>query len=192
MTKTENILIVGVGGQGVLLASRILSGVLTIEGFDVKVSEVHGMAQRGGSVHSMVRYGRKIYSPLIPRGEADYIVSFELLETLRWIPYLSSKGKLVVNEQRIDPLPVAIGKEDYPDDVIEKLRSVSNDLTVVPALRLAEEAGNARAANLVLIGVLAGNMRFVAETWRAAIRRSVPPKTVDINLRAFRLGLELD
>ncbi len=150
------------------------------------------MAQRGGSVHSMVRYGRKIYSPLIPRGEADYIVSFELLETLRWIPYLSSKGKLVVNEQRIDPLPVAIGKEDYPDDVIEKLRSVSNDLTVVPALRLAEEAGNARAANLVLIGVLAGNMRFVAETWRAAIRRSVPPKTVDINLRAFRLGLELD
>ena len=192
MAKTTDVLIVGVGGQGVLLASRILSRVLTIEGFDVKVSEVHGMAQRGGSVHSMVRYGDKIYSPLIAQGEADYILGFELLETLRWAPYLSAEGCLIVNDQRIDPLPVAIGKQAYPSDVIERLTTISRHLTVVPAQQLAVEAGNVRAANLVLVGALAREMPFVAETWKGVIRGSVPQKTVDINLKAFKLGLELD
>jgi indolepyruvate ferredoxin oxidoreductase beta subunit len=192
MANTKNVLIVGVGGQGVLLASRILSRVLTIEGFDVKVSEVHGMAQRGGSVHSMVRYGEKIYSPLIPQGEADYILSFELLETLRWVSYTRSTAKLIVNEQRIDPLPVAIGQQEYPHDVIERLRTVSPDLTVVQAQRLALEAGNVRTVNLVLLGGLAREMPFVKETWNGVIRASVPPKTVDVNLRAFQMGLELN
>jgi len=187
---TKSILIVGVGGQGVLLASQVVSQVFKIEGYDVKVSEIHGMAQRGGSVHSMIRYGKKIYSPLVPQGEADYILSFELLEALRWIPYLSHKGKLIVNNQRIDPLPVAIGKQEYPGDVIEELESIFTNLMVIEARDLAREAGNIRAANLVLVGALAQDIPISKEIWNGVIRQRVPPKTIEVNLKAFQLGLE--
>jgi len=189
MMKIRNVLIVGVGGQGVLLASEIFAKALTIEGFDVKVSEIHGMAQRGGSVHSMIRYGKKIYSPMIMKGEADDILAFELLEGMRWVPFLTEKGRLIVNSQEIDPLPVAIGKQEYPQSIPDNLRKVVGDLVIVDALALAKQAGNIRAANIVLLGVLAKGLPIAREIWNSVIRKRVPPKTVEINLKAFELGL---
>lgn len=186
---TKNVLMVGVGGQGVLLASEIFAKALAIEGFDVKVSEIHGMAQRGGSVHSMIRYGKTVHSPLVIRGEADSVLAFELLEALRWIPYLSETGRLIVNNRRIDPLPVAIGKEEYPDNILENLKSISENLVVVDSLALAKEAGNARTANLVLLGVLAQGLPIPKEIWNGLIRKRVPVHTSEANLKAFGLGL---
>jgi len=190
MKAPKNVLMVGVGGQGILLVSEIFSKALAIEGFDVKVSEVHGMAQRGGSVHSMIRYGEKIYSPVIMEGEADEILAFEMLEALRWLPYLSEEGRLIVNDQRIDPLPVAIGKQDYPSGILEKLKGVSSRLISVDSLVLAKEAGNVRTANLVLLGILVRDLRIAREIFNEVIRRRVPAKTVEMNLKAFKLGLE--
>ena len=187
MSNTTNIMIVGVGGQGTLLASRILGNVLLEKGYDVKVSEVHGMSQRGGSVVTYVKYGEKVYSPIIDKGEADMILAFELLEAYRALPWLKKGGKLIVNDQKINPMPVITGAMSYPDDIAGKL-SNSVNTTVLDALSLATKAGNTKAVNVVLIGVMAKNTDIPYEQWIDTIRTTVPPKFLDINLKAFDLG----
>ncbi len=149
--ETRAIMIVGVGGQGTLLASRIIGAVLLEGGYDVKVSEVHGMSQRGGSVVTYVKYGDKVYSPVIEKGEADLILSFEELEAARWLPYLKQGGRLVLNTQRINPMPVITGAAEYPENITEKLKKTGADITAVDALKIAEEAGSAKAVNVALL-----------------------------------------
>ena len=187
---TKNIMIVGVGGQGTLLASRILGNTVINEGFDVKVSEVHGMSQRGGSVVTYVKYGEKVYSPIIDRGEADIILAFEMLEAYRALPYLKKGGKIIVNNQEIDPMPVITGAASYPENILEKIKKEA-DVTAVNALELAEKAGNFKAVNVVLIGVMAKNTDISYDKWTKTIRETVPPKFVDVNLKAFELGYNL-
>ncbi|MBE7025748.1 MAG: indolepyruvate oxidoreductase subunit beta [Ruminococcaceae bacterium] len=183
-----NILIAGVGGQGTLLASRILGRVAQDGGYDVKVSEVHGMAQRGGSVVTYVKYGEKIYSPIIEEGEADIVLAFEELEAYRYLPYLKKGGKLLMNTQCTDPMPVITGKMEYPADIIGKIEAMGVDLTAVDALSLAREAGSEKAVNVVLIGVLAAHTDISESEWLSAIERTVPPKFLEINRKAFSLG----
>lgn len=187
---TKNIMIVGVGGQGTLLASRILGNTVINEGYDVKVSEVHGMSQRGGSVVTYVKYGEKIYSPIVDRGEADIILAFEMLEAYRALPYLKKGGKMIVNDQAIDPMPVIIGAMEYPENIKDKLAD-KIDLLPVDALKLAKEAGNAKAVNVVLIGVMAKLTDIPYENWIETIKTTVPPKFLDVNLKAFDLGYNL-
>jgi len=187
---TKNIMIVGVGGQGTLLASRILGNLVISEGYDVKVSEVHGMSQRGGSVVTYVKYGEKVYSPIIDEGEADIILAFELLEAYRALPYLKKGGKIIVNTQKIDPMPVITGAAKYPENIEEKLLE-SAELVTADALKLAEEAGNIKAVNVVLIGVLAKSSEIAYEKWIEAIKSTVPEKFLEINLKAFELGYNL-
>ncbi len=187
---TKNIMIVGVGGQGTLLASRILGNVAIGEGYDVKVSEVHGMSQRGGSVVTYVKYGEKVYSPIIDRGEADIILAFELLEAYRALPYLKKGGKIIVNAQEIDPMPVITGAAEYPENISGKLSEMV-DTTVVDALASATEAGNIKAVNVVLIGVLAKSMDIPYEKWIEALKTTVPAKFLEVNLKAFELGYNL-
>ena len=187
MSKTTNIMIVGVGGQGTLLASRILGNVVIREGYDVKVSEVHGMSQRGGSVVTYVKFGQKVHSPIIDQGEADIILAFELLEAYRALPYLKTGGRLIVNDQQINPMPVITGAADYPADILGKLRA-SVDLTAVDALALAKEAGSIKAVNVVLIGLMAKSTTIPYESWIETIKTTVPPKFLEINLKAFDLG----
>ena len=187
---TKNIMIVGVGGQGTLLASRILGNTVINEGFDTKVSEVHGMSQRGGSVVTYVKYGDKVYSPIVDKGEADIILAFELLEAYRALPYLKKGGKMIVNSQKIDPMPVITGAQSYPENILEKLEAVI-DVKAIDALALAQEAGNAKAVNVVLIGVMAKNTDIPYEKWVETIKATVPPKFLDINLRAFELGYNI-
>ena len=184
------IMIVGVGGQGTLLASRILGSALLSQGYDVKVSEVHGMSQRGGSVVTYVKYGEKVYSPVIDEGEADIILAFELLEAYRSLPYLKKGGKIIVNTQKIDPMPVITGAAKYPENIEAKL-SENADLVTADALSLAEEAGNIKAVNVVLIGVLAKSSEIAYEKWIEAIKNTVPEKFLEINLKAFELGYNL-
>lgn len=186
--ETRSIMIVGVGGQGSLLASRILGNVLLSQGFDVKVSEVHGMSQRGGSVVTYVKYGDKVYSPVIERGEADIIVSFELLEAARWVSYLKKGGHLITSTQTLDPMPVITGAAEYPSDIVEKIKALGVDIIAADALSLAEQAGNAKASNVVLIGLIASKMSFDDEVWREAIKQCVPEKFLELNLKAFELG----
>ena len=186
--ETKNIMIVGVGGQGSLLASKLLGRLLLGKGCDVKVSEVHGMSQRGGSVVTYVRFGDKVYSPIIDKGQADYIVSFELLEAARWAESLRRGGKIITNLQQIDPMPVITGAADYPAALPEKLRAAGFEVDVLDALAMAEEAGSARAVNLVLMGRLSGCFDFALEDWMAAIEQSVPAKFLELNRRAFLLG----
>ena len=182
-------LLVGVGGQGTLLAARILSGVLQEAGYDVKMSEVHGMSQRGGSVVTFVRYGDKVHSPLVERGKADLILSFEKLEALRWLPYLKPKGTIVVNDLALLPAPVLLGKAEYPYKALDILREKTGKLIALDAAKLAqEEAGNIRTQNVALLGALAKNMDIDLETWQKVIRENVPPKTVEANLKAFAAG----
>ena len=183
-------MIVGVGGQGTLLASRILGNLVINEGYDVKVSEVHGMSQRGGSVVTYVKYGEKVYSPVIDEGEADIILAFELLEAYRALPYLKKGGKIIVNTQKIDPMPVITGAAQYPEDIEGKL-SQKADLVTADALSLAEQAGNIKAVNVVLIGVLAKSTGIAYEKWVDAIRNTVPEKFLEVNLKAFELGYNL-
>ena len=183
-------MIVGVGGQGTLLASRILGNTVINEGFDVKVSEVHGMSQRGGSVVTYVKYGEKVYSPIIDRGEADIILAFEMLEAYRALPYLKKGGKIIVNNQEIDPMPVITGAASYPENILEKIKKEA-DVTAVNALELAENAGNFKAVNVVLIGVMAKTTDISYDKWVKTIRETVPPKFVDVNLKAFELGYNL-
>ena len=185
--KTTSIMIVGVGGQGTLLASKLLGNVLLKQGFDAKLSEVHGMSQRGGSVVTYVRFGEKVYSPIIDQGEADYILSFELLEAARWISHLKKGGKLVTNTHQTPPMPVITGAAEYPKDIVAKLRERA-DVTALDALPLAEQAGSARAVNVVLIGVLSRLMPLDEAVWREAIEETVPKKFLEVNLRAFDLG----
>ena len=181
-------MIVGVGGQGTLLSSRLLGSVLTAEGHDVKVSEVHGMSQRGGSVVTYVKYGEEVCSPIIEKGEADYILSFEQLEAARWLPFLKKGGKLIVNTQKIDPMPVVIGTAEYPDGVIEAIAATGTDVTSVDALPLAVEAGSSKAVNVVLMGVLAAKTDIDYDVWVEAVKATVPPKFLELNLKAFELG----
>lgn len=188
---TRNILFVGVGGQGILLSADIMAKLLTLNGFDVKQAEVHGMSQRGGSVHSMVRYGKNIASPLISRGEVDYLVAFEELEALRWAPYVRPKGAVIVNTRRIAPAPVALGAAAYPDDPVGRLKKTFRRTVVINADKIGESAGNVRAANLVMLGALAGGLTFKKDQWLKTITDRVPPKTLEVNLKAFDLGWEV-
>jgi indolepyruvate ferredoxin oxidoreductase beta subunit len=188
--NTKNIMIVGVGGQGTLLASRILGNVAIGEGYDVKVSEVHGMSQRGGSVVTYVKYGEKVYSPIIDCGEADIVLAFELLEAYRAVPYLKKGGKLIVNSQEIDPMPVITGAAKYPQDIESKLSKMA-DTTVVDALSAAKQAGNIKAVNVVLIGVLAKTTNIPYERWIDTIKTTVPSKFLEVNLKAFEIGYNL-
>lgn len=186
--ETKNIMIVGVGGQGSLLASKLLGKLFLSRGYDVKVSEVHGMSQRGGSVVTYVRYGDKVYSPIIDKGQADFILSFELLEAARWTEYLKPGGRIVTNTQQINPMPVITGAAQYPQGLVEKMRRAGMDVDAFDALSLAEEAGSAKAVNIVLLGRLSKSFDFSRAEWEQAIRESVPPKFLELNLRAFALG----
>lgn len=187
---TKNIMIVGVGGQGSLLASKLLGHLLLSEGYDVKVSEVHGMSQRGGSVVTYVRFGEKVYSPIIDKGEADFIVSFEKLEAARYVEYLKEGGRIVVNTQEIDPMPVITGAAAYPENLIEKMRSKGIQVDAMDCLSLAEEAGSAKAVNIVLMGRLSKYFDISEEKWQKAIGECVPAKFAEMNRRAFCLGRE--
>ncbi len=187
---TKNIMIVGVGGQGTLLASRILGNTVIGEGYDVKVSEVHGMSQRGGSVVTYVRYGDKVNSPIIDKGTADIILAFESLEAMRALPYLKKGGRMIANIQRMDPMPVITGAATYPENIHEKLSALC-DLTSVNALDLAKEAGNTKSVNVVLIGVMARSTDIPYEKWIETIKTTVKPAFVDVNIKAFDLGYNL-
>ncbi len=185
--STKNIMIVGVGGQGTLLASRILGNAVIRQGYDVKVSEVHGMSQRGGSVVTYVKYADAVHSPIIDKGEADIILAFEQLEALRALPYLKIGGKMIANTQCINPMPVITGAAKYPEGIMDTLAQ-KVDLCALDALTLAKEAGNTKAVNVVLMGVMAKNTDIPYETWVKAVRECVPAKFLDINLRAFDAG----
>ena len=187
---TKNIMIVGVGGQGTLLASRILGNVILGEGYDVKVSEVHGMSQRGGSVVTYVKYGEQVYSPIIDKGEADYIVSFELLEAARWSEYLREGGRIITNMQQINPMPVITGAAQYPDELAEKMKAKGIGVDQIDALALAEQAGSSKAVNIVLMGHLSRSFDFTLDEWMDAIEKSVPAKFLELNKKAFLLGRE--
>ena len=188
MSKTStNIMIVGVGGQGTRLASRILGNAVILAGHDVKVSEVHGMSQRGGSVVTYVKYGEAVHSPIIDKGEADIILAFERLEAYRALPWLKKGGKIIVNDQKINPMPVITGAMEYPEGIIEKL-SEKADVTALDALSLAEKAGSIKAVNVVLIGVMAKNTDIEHDKWIETVKSTVPPKFLDINIKAFELG----
>ena len=186
--KTKSILICGVGGQGILTASDLLSDVLLQAGYQVKKSEVHGMSQRGGDVISTVRYGDEVFSPLPALRETDYILAFEKLEALRNINYLSEKGIVLVNDFEWQPLTVAAGYEKYPGDVVERLRKLAGELVLIPATRLAIDLGNDKASNVVLIGLLASRMEIDEKLWLEVVRRKVPPRFLDLNLKAFDAG----
>jgi indolepyruvate ferredoxin oxidoreductase beta subunit len=181
-------MIVGVGGQGSLLASKLLGRLLMNEGYDVKVSEVHGMSQRGGSVVTYVRCGEKVYSPLIDEGGADCIVSFELLEAARWLKYLKKDGRIITNTQRIDPMPVITGAAEYPEALAEKMAAAGADVDAFDALALATEAGSSKAVNIVLMGRVSRYFDISPEAWQTALEQTVPPRYLELNRAAFALG----
>lgn len=186
---TKNIMIVGVGGQGSLLASKLLGHVLVSQGYDVKVSEVHGMSQRGGSVVTYVRFGEKVYSPIIDKGEADVIISFEKLEAARYMEYLKKDGKIVTSTQEIDPMPVITGMAEYPENLIEKMKAAGADVDDMDALSLAVEAGSIKAVNIVLMGRVSKYFPEIPEeAWIASLEACVPAKFVEMNKKAFALG----
>lgn len=190
-TKNINILLVGVGGQGTILASRIIASLACTLGYDVKVSEIHGMAQRGGSVVTQVKMGEKIYSPLIEEGEADFIVAFEQLEALRWAHYLKPTGTIIVSTQVIEPVPVILGLQEYPKDIKELISKNINNTIVVNALDLAKEAGNIKASNVVLMGVLSNYMDISSDIWEKALEERIPAKLLEVNKKAFAAGVNL-
>ncbi len=187
-SKVTNILLAGVGGQGTLLASEVLSEALMIAGHDVKKSEIHGMSQRGGSVVSHVRFGPKVFSAIIPEGGADILFGFELLESYRYLPWLKKGGKVVVNDLKIIPPPVAMGQAEYPADIPEKLRAAVPDAGVVNGMALAEQAGNLRTVNIALLGALSRELDIPEDAWQQALRNMVPERFLDANLKAFALG----
>ncbi|MCI9576382.1 MAG: indolepyruvate oxidoreductase subunit beta [Clostridiales bacterium] len=184
----KSIMIVGVGGQGTLLASRVLGSAMLSQGYDVKVSEVHGMSQRGGSVVTYVRYGSCVHSPMIQNGEADIILAFEQLEAARALPCLKKDGMLVVNTQEIDPMPVVTGAASYPQELIAKMKDQGAHILALDALKLAEEAGSSKAVNVVLIGAMAKYLDLDKQVWLDTIRTTVPKKFVELNEKAFELG----
>ena len=186
--NTKNVMIVGVGGQGSLLASKLLGHLLMEQGYDVKVSEVHGMSQRGGSVVTYVRYGDKVCSPVIDKGEADFIVSFEVLEAARWLSYLKPDGQIVTSTQQIDPMPVITGAAQYPENLVNKMLAAGAKVDALDCLSLAEQAGSAKAVNLVLMGRLSKYFDFSDEAWQKSIEACVPAKFLELNKKAFELG----
>ena len=187
--ETTNIMIVGVGGQGTLLAGKLLGTVLMAQGYDVKVSEVHGMSQRGGSVVTYVRFGDKVYSPVIDKGEADIIVSFEKLEAARWLEYLKPGGQIITNTQEIEPMPVIIGAAQYPDGLVEKMQAAGAKVDAQDFLAIAESAGSAKAVNIALMGRLSNYFPEISnEEWQKAMEACVPPKFLELNQRAFEMG----
>ncbi len=188
MSKVKSVIIVGVGGQGTLLASRVLGSAMLSRGVDVKVSEVHGMSQRGGSVVTYVRYGDKVYSPVIEQGEADVVLAFEALEAARFLPWLKPGGTVIVNTQQIDPMPVVTGNAVYPEDIIGAVEEQGVKVIAFDALSLAEQAGSVKAVNVVLIGAMARRLEIEKEVWIETIKETVPPKFIDMNLKAFELG----
>lgn len=186
---TKNIMIVGVGGQGTLLASKMLGYVLLQQRYDVKVSEVHGMSQRGGSVVTYVRYGKKVYSPVIDKGEADVIISFEKLEAARWLEFLKKDGTIITNTQEVEPMPVITGAAAYPENLIEKMQAAGAKVDAKDFLSIAQEAGSAKAVNIALMGRLSTYFPEISdEQWRDAIEKIVPPKFLDLNRKAFEAG----
>ena len=187
--ETKSIMIVGVGGQGTLLASRLIGNALISTGCDVKLSEVHGMSQRGGSVVTYVKYGDKVHSPLIVLGEADYILSFEALEAGRFLPYLKKGGTIITNTPHILPMPVITGQMAYPETVLEDLKAKAH-VIAVDALALANEAGSPKAVNVVLTGVLSKAMDLPEAVWQTSLEATVPPKFLELNKKAFKLGRE--
>ena len=188
MKNGKSVMIVGVGGQGTLLASRLLGAAMVAEGYDVKVSEVHGMSQRGGSVVTYVRYGEKVYSPIIEEGEADIVLAFEQLEAARYLPYLKKGGAVVVNTQKVDPMPVVTGSTTYPEGLLEDMEKKGARVLALDALSLAEEAGSAKAVNVVLIGAMAKSLGGEQAVWLKAIEETVPAKFLEMNRKAFALG----
>ena len=188
MSDVKSILMVGVGGQGTILAGKILSMGLMAAGYDVKMSEVHGMAQRGGSVSNQVRFGKKVYSPIIGKGQADILVAFEMMEAMRWLEYLKPGGKIVVNDYRIPSGPILIGACDYPEQVIASLKAKA-DTTVIQASEIAKQIGNARTMNLVLFGALVKGMNLTHIDFAAEIAANVKPETLKLNLEAFQAGI---
>ena len=189
--KNVNVLIVGVGGQGTLLASRLLGNVVLNAGIDVKVSEVHGMSQRGGSVVTYVRFGEALYSPIVEKGQADYIIAFELLEALRYIDYLKPSGKIIVNTQEILPMPVITGAAEYPQDILGKLKAACGDVVAIDALSLARKSGSDKAVNTVLMGVLTKYLEFPEQAWLTAMEQVAPAKFLEVNKAAFHNGYNL-
>jgi len=189
--RVTNILLVGVGGQGILLASEILSETFMLAGYDVKKSEIHGMSQRGGSVVSHVRYGQEVFSPLVPEGEGDILFGFELMETYRYLPLLKKGGAVVVNDLEIPPSSVLMGQENYPEGLAEKIREQFPDFLLVDGQGLAREAGNLRAANTVLLGAVSRRLDIAEPYWMQALEKMVPSKALEVNRKAFQLGREL-
>ena len=188
--NTKNIMIVGVGGQGTLLTSRILGGITTMAGYDVKLSEVHGMAQRGGSVVTFVRYGESVAEPIVEEGQADVLIAFERLEALRYAHFLKKDGVIIVNDQRIDPITVVTGAATYPEGILDELNS-KYTVVSVDAMAEAKKLGNAKVFNTIIIGIAAKRMDFKKEQWIEVIEKTVPAKTVDINKAAFEAGYAL-
>lgn len=189
--RVYNVLIVGVGGQGIILASDVLGRVAAKHGYDVKKNEIHGMAQRGGSVSSHVRFGKVVSSPIIKMGEADVILSFEQIETLRYFPYLSEKGQVIVNDQKILPPAVFTGQQDYPPDVLERIKVKAPGTVIVDGQSVAQKMGNPRVLNVIFLGVLSKFLDIPAQTYEETLKESLKPKLVDINLRAFNKGREI-
>lgn len=187
---TKNVLLVGVGGQGTILASKLLTIGLMQAGYDVKMSEIHGMSQRGGSVSSQVRYGERVYSPVIEKGSADLLVSFEQMEALRWLEYLRPQGKVVVNDYRINPMPVIMGKAQYAEDILDRLEKTV-DVTVVDAGREAAALGNTRVMNIILLGTIIALMGLEEIDWDTIVKENVKPAFVELNRKAIHRGMEL-
>lgn len=190
MKDVKNILFIGVGGQGTILASKILSEGLLKNGYDVKMSEIHGMAQRGGSVTTQVRFGEKVYSPLIELGKADIIVAFEKSEALRGLPYLKKGGTLIVNDYEIHPVPVLIGKETYPKDVIKTLKEKVENVVCIDAVKIAKELGNVKAQNVVLLGALLKKLNLKDINWNEIMVNLVPDKALELNKKALVKGMD--
>lgn len=188
-TQTKNIMIVGVGGQGTLLTSRILGGITQDAGYDVKLSEVHGMAQRGGSVVTFVRYGEKVAEPIVEEGQADILIAFEMLEAKRYAHFLKEEGAMVVNLWRIDPITVVTGAAEYPENIVEELEK-DHKVYKIDAMKEALALGNSKVFNIIVLGMAAKHMDFPKEAWLRVIENTVPPKTVEINKKAFLLGFE--
>ncbi len=188
MEMTKNILIVGVGGQGTILASRVLSQLLISRGYDIKVSEIHGMSQRGGSVITQVRFGEKVFSPIIATASADYILAFERLEAIRALPYLREGGHLIINDQIIDPMPVVTGVQEYPKDIDDFLKKSGIHHTLLPARGMALTAGNQKVVNMVLLGAWAKIWGLDLEEGKKVLTANIPPKLLQVNLVGFEMG----
>lgn len=189
--QITNILLVGVGGQGILLASEILSEAAMLAGFDVKKSEIHGMSQRGGSVVSHVRFGTEVFSPIVPEGEGDILFGFELMETVRSLPLLKPGGTVVANDLQISPPAVLMGQEVYPESLADLIKAQFQDFMLVDGQHMATDAGNVKAANTVLLGAVSKRLDIPEEYWQKALEKMVPAKALEVNRRAFQMGREL-